>query len=81
MAWDTPAGGDLDRSSAMKSGQFACFLGAANQGSPAPTAFDMIRGFKSRRFRDAVGVPRREIESSDAEWPKPTGTYLDGNRG
>lgn len=79
---DRLTGRELGRSLAMRSGQFAWFLGAgASASAGIPTASEMILDFKARLFCDGIGVPRREIDPSDPVWQERIESYLDGQHG
>src|SRR5207244_12069486 len=49
--------------------RFAWLLGAgASASAGIPTAYMMIRDFKTRLFCQELGLPRREVDSADPLW-------------
>ena len=82
MAVGRVTGGQLGRSLAVHTSQFAWFLGAgAWAAANIPTGYDMIVDFKARLFCDAIGVPRREIDPTDAMWLERIEAHFDGTGG
>ena len=54
---------------ALRSEQFAWFLGAgASASAGIPTGVAMIREFKKQLFCQSVGVPTRQVDSTDPLW-------------
>jgi hypothetical protein len=54
---------------ALRPEQFAWFLGAgASASAGVPTGVAMIREFKKRLFCQSVGVPTRQVDSTDPLW-------------
>lgn len=54
---------------ALRPGQFAWFLGAgASASAGIPTGVAMIREFKKQLFCQTVGVPTRQVDSTDPLW-------------
>src|SRR5580693_1172784 len=54
---------------ALRPEQFAWFLGAgASASAGIPTGVAMIREFKKQLFCRSVGVPTRQVDSTDPLW-------------